>query len=81
MSYKKITSISLKQLIDTTSKITGAVFDTVVVGTDQRAQEAREALAELGLDYHVIADDELGPNSIWVTSQRALAQFPGGGQN
>ena len=77
----KITAKSLQQLITKMTKYTGAKFDTVVVGTDKRAQEAREALAELELDYHVIADDEIGSNSVWVTSQDNLSQMAGGGRN
>jgi hypothetical protein len=59
----------------------GKAPDTIVVGTDQRANQALEALMELGLDMHVIADDELGRNSLWLCSSEDLAKFPGGGRN
>jgi DNA-binding LacI/PurR family transcriptional regulator len=62
-------------------KVSGRVPDTIVVGTDQRANQALEALMELGLDMHVIADDELGRNSLWLCSSEDLAKFPGGGRN
>jgi hypothetical protein len=71
-------TLALKAGID---GIRGTPPDTVVCGSDKTALKIRESLAELGLDMHVIADDELSPNKYWVTSQAALSQIKGGGQN
>lgn len=62
-------------------KASGKAPDTIVVGTDRRAMQAQEALMELGLDMHVIADNEVGRNSLWICNSDDLAKFPGGGQN
>ncbi len=59
----------------------GGTCDTIVVGSDVNAEKVREALIELGHDFHVIADDEISSKNIWVTSQEALGKMPCGGQN
>lgn len=70
----------LKSMINGIQKV-GGECDTVVCGSDEMAGQVLAALAELKLDYHVIADDEINPRNMYVTSQKALAQFPGGGRN
>lgn len=70
----------LKSMIEGIQK-RGGKCDTVVVGSDEAAYQVRSALAELNLDFHVIADNEISSRSITVTSQDALAQFPGGCRN
>lgn len=59
----------------------GGKCDTVVCGSDEMAGRALAALAELGRDFHVIADNEISATRMYVTSQEALAQFPGSGRN
>jgi hypothetical protein len=71
----------LRHLIQGTEKASGKPCDTIVVGSDRRAGEVLAALQELGRDFHVIADDEISPSRIYVTSQAALGLFKGGGQN
>lgn len=55
--------------------------DTIVCGSDQVALEVQELIHELGRDFHVIADSELSPKRVWVTTLSALGQFEGGGRN
>lgn len=76
----KITARSLNVLI-TGVEDAGGKPDTVVVGCEARAKQAREALAELGRDFHVIEDHDLGLNSVWVVNSEDLAKFEGGGRN
>lgn len=80
--YKKVTSMQklLKSMINGMMSRNIPV-DTIVIGSDVRAEEVRSALDFLGLDYHVIADDELSPKRVWVTSAHALSMMPGGGRN
>jgi hypothetical protein len=59
----------------------GQICDMVVVGSDIKAEEVLKALQELGRDMHVIADNEISPKRIWVTSEAAIAQMPGGCRN
>lgn len=81
MRYRnRLTTKLLKSMIDGI-EARGGKCDTIACGSDDLANQARACLQELGLDYHVIADDELSPSRIWVTSQEALSQFPGGGRN
>lgn len=71
----------LKSMIEGIEK-SGGKCDVIVCGSDARAGEALAALAELGKgDWPVIVDSELSPTRMWVTSQSALSQFPGGGRN
>jgi len=75
-----LTTAMLKHLIDGIERF-GGTADVVVCGSDLMADRAREILAELGRDFHVIVDDELSPQRLWVTTLADLAKFPGGGQN
>ena len=77
----KLTIAMLKSMIDGIEASSGKKPDTVVCGSDYVAEQVREMLAELELDFHVITDDELSPSRVWVTSQEALAEFPGGCRN
>ncbi len=80
--WKKVTTMQklLKSMIDG-MMARNIPVDTIVIGSDIRAEEVRSALDFLGLDYHVIADDELSPSRVWVTSTHALSMIPGGGRN
>lgn len=60
----------------------GGKADIIVCGSDRVAGYALAALQELGKgDWPVIVDEELSPGRVWVTSQSALGEFPGGGRN
>jgi phosphoribosylanthranilate isomerase len=54
----------------------GLTVDTIVCG-QEAAEDVREALLELGLDYHVIADEKISPRRVYATSVRALTSFSG----
>lgn len=74
-------TLALKAGIDGVSKRSGKTPDTIACGSDDLATRVRESLAELGLDMHVIADDELSKDRYWIFCQENLGQFPGGGRN
>lgn len=59
----------------------GGDCDTVVCGSDEMAGRALAALAELKRDFHVIADNGISSQRMYVTSQKTLNQFPGSGRN
>lgn len=75
------TSTLIKACYEGIIRTSGKAPDCVVVGSDKRAADVLEALEELKLDLHVIADDGLGPNTVLVTHTDDLAKFPGGGRN
>lgn len=72
---------ALKAGIDGVRNKSGTEPDTIMCGSDEVAEQIRKSLTELGLDMHVIADDELSPKRYWITSQSALGNFKGSGQN
>ena len=77
----KLTPQLLQSMIDGVKKTSGKSPDMIVCGSDEVADQARKILYQMGLDFHVIADDELSPNKLWVTSFRDLGEMPNGGRN
>lgn len=75
------TATLIKACYEGIIKSCGKAPDVVVVGSDKRAADVLEALDQLKLNLHVIADDKLGPNTVLVTHTDDLAKFPGGGSN
>lgn len=71
---------ALKSTVDSMTK-RGSKPDTIVVGSDLMAGKALASLQKLGLDFHVIADNEISPTRWYITSQEELSKFPGGGRN
>ena len=60
----------------------GGKADIIVCGSDRVAGYALKALEELGKgDWPVVVDNELSPGRVWVTSEQALRDMPGGGRN
>lgn len=70
-----------KHMVESTEKTSGKAPDVCVVGTDAMAEDVRAAIEELGYSMAVVADDELSPKRVWVTSLNALGELPLGGRN
>jgi len=70
----------LEHLISGLEKL-GKKPDTVLLGSDIKAEEVLTALHQLGRDMHVIADNEISPKRLWVMTSEDLAKFLGGGSN
>jgi hypothetical protein len=74
-------TLALKAGIDGVRKLSGIEPDIIVCGSDETAKQIRGSLDELNLDLHIIVDDELSKKRYWITTQKALGEFEGGGQN
>lgn len=68
---------AFKATYDGITKRAGRPPDVAVCGSDAMAEDVRAACQELGLDLHVIADKEISPKRVWLTSLSSMDLIPG----
>jgi hypothetical protein len=59
----------------------GGEPEVVICGSQAVAEDAYSAAEILGYKLAIVLDTELSPKRFWLTSLKALSDFPGGGQH